>query len=55
MNRNVVYSCACVVRTGLVAVADNCGYVTLVSVDEEKMEEMKKISENGIDLIVNIK
>lgn len=33
MNRNVMYNCACEVQAGLVAVADNCGYVTLVSVD----------------------
>ena len=52
LNRKVNYNSACLVGDGRqVLVADSSGYVSRICLDNERMEEMKKISENGLDHI----
>jgi hypothetical protein len=53
MNRKVMYKSACVVEDRAIVV-DDCGYAVRVDLGACKMEDMKKISENGIDYVCNV-
>lgn len=55
MNRKVLYCGACLIGQDKVLVVDNCGYVTRVDLQAEKMDEMRRISENGLDSVLNVK
>ena len=54
MNRNVHYNSGCLVGDSNMLVADSSGYVNRICLKNQRVEEMKKISENGLDHIINI-
>lgn len=56
LNRKVNYNSACLVGEGRqLLVADSSGYLSRVCLENERMEEMRKISENGFDHIVHLR
>ena len=55
LNRKVNYNSACQADEGKLLVADSNGYITRICLEEERMEEMRKVSENGLDHIIFLK
>lgn len=54
MNRKVLYCSGCRLDVDTIMVVDDSGYLTRVSLLSQKMQDMRKISENGLDRIINI-